>query len=70
MDVVPAFLDDWMAAMSRFFTFQKITGMFSRISVARQKRKSLRAVGRLPDHIRDDIGWPSRDRIASNNFFI
>jgi hypothetical protein len=47
--------------MSRFNMMGAASAVFGRLSAARQRRRTMRILENLPDHIRKDIGW-STDR--------
>ena len=47
--------------MSRVNMIGAAAAVFGRITAARQRRRTLRILDSLPDHIRKDIGW-STDR--------
>ena len=43
--------------MSRFNMMGAASAVFGRITAARQRRRTMRILESLPDHIRKDIGW-------------
>jgi hypothetical protein len=40
------------------------SAVFSRMTAARQRRRTMRILDNLPDHIRKDIGWSTDRRMA------
>jgi hypothetical protein len=50
--------------MSRFSMMEAASAAFGRITAARQRRRTMRILDNLPDHIRKDIGWSTDRRMA------
>jgi hypothetical protein len=50
--------------MSRVNLMGAASAVFGRISAARQRRRTMRILNNLPDHIRKDIGWSTDRRTA------
>jgi hypothetical protein len=50
--------------MSRFNMMGAASAVFGRLSAARQRRRTMRILESLPDHIRKDIGWSTDRRMA------